>query len=182
MYRKIHFVVAIILLFLISCSQVKHEEIKTEKIDVKEIKARAEEISNSFISGDYQKFVDLTYPKLVELMGGRAKMISSIEQQMKEMKAQGFEFASSSVDVPKEVVASDSQFFSLVPYTLKMKTPQGVMRQESYLLAISDKDSIKWAFIDVTGLEESQLKMVVPDAIGRLTFPKKQPPVFEQNP
>jgi hypothetical protein len=179
MYKKIHFVVAVILFFLISCSQVKREEIKPEKIDVKEIKARAEETSNAFVSGDHQKVVDLTYPKLMEIMGGRAKMISFVEQQMKELKTQGFEFVSSSVDDPREVVASDSQFFSIVPYTLKMKTPRGVMTQQSYLLAISNKDTIKWSFIDVTGLEESQVKMVVPDALGKVTFPKKQPPVFE---
>jgi hypothetical protein len=182
MYKKIHFAVAIIFFFLISCSQVKREEIKPEGIDVKEIKARAEETSNAFVSGDHQKVVDLTYPKLVELMGGKAKMLSYVEQQMKEMNTQGFEFVSSSVHDPKEVVASDSQFFSIVPYTLKMKTPRGLMTQESYMLAISNKDSIKWSFIDVTGLEEAQLKMVVPDALGKVTFPKKQPPVFDQNP
>jgi hypothetical protein len=161
---------------------VRHGEIKTEGLKVEEIKAKAEESSSSFISGDYQKMVDLTYPKVVELMGGREKMISSVEQQMKEMKAQGVEFTSTSVEVPKEVVAADSQFFAIVPYTLKMKTSEGILTQQSYLLAISNKDSIKWTFIDVTGVDEAQLKTIVPGVIGRLTFPKKQPPVFERKP
>jgi type III secretory pathway component EscV len=182
MSKKIHFAVTVILLSLISCAQVRHEEIKTEALNVEEIKAKAEESSRSFISGDYQKMVDLTYPKLVELMGGRAKMISSVEQQMKEMKAQGVEFTSTDVEVPKEVVSTDSQLFAIVPYTLKMKTAEGIITQQSYLLAISNKDSIKWTFIDVTGIDEAQLKILVPSVIGRLTFPKKQPPVFERNP
>ena len=179
MHKKICLVVGIILLSSISCAQVKNEVIKPEEIKVEEIKAKAEETTNAFINGDYQKFLDLTYPKLVELMGGRAKMISSVEQQMKEMKAQGVEFTSASFGVPKEIVPAGSQLFAIVPYTLKLKTSGGVLTQQSYLLAISDKDNIKWTFIDVTNLDESKLKMVVPGAIGKITFPKKQPPVIE---
>ena len=179
MSKKIHFVVTIILLSLISCAQVKQEEIKIDDLKLKEIKARAEESLNSFVSGDYQKVTDLTYPKVVEMMGGREKMISSVEQQMKDMKAQGFELISVSVSVPKEVVAGGSQLFALVPYNLKLKTPKGVLNQQSYLLAISNKDDVKWTFIDVTDFDEAQLKTVVPGVIGKLTFPKKQPPVIE---
>jgi type III secretory pathway component EscV len=182
MSEKIPFVAVIVLLSLISCAQVKQGERKTEGPKVEEIKAKAEETLNSFLVGDHQKYIDLTYPKLVELMGGREKMISSVEQQMKEMKAQGFEPISTSVDVPKEIVQADSQNFAIVPYTLKLKTPQGIVTQQSYMLAISNKDNVKWTFIDVTDLNESQLKAVVPSAVGKLTFPKKQMPVIERNP
>jgi hypothetical protein len=174
--------IAILIFSFTSCAQVKRGELKAEDVKVEEIKARAEEASNAFIKGDYQKFVDLTYPKLVELMGGREKMISLTEGQMREMKAQGVEFMSTTVDVPREVVPAGPQVFSIVPYTLKMKTPEGVITQQSYLLAISNSDSIKWTFIDVTGLNDAQLKAVVPGAVGRVTFPAKQPPVFERNP
>lgn len=109
-------------------------------------------------------------------------MISSVEQQVKEMKAQGVEFTSMSVEVPKEVVEADSQPFAIVPYNLKMKTAEATITQQSYLLGISNKDNIKWTFIDVTSVDEAQLKTIVPSVIGRLTFPKKQPPVIERNP
>jgi type III secretory pathway component EscV len=179
MSKKIYVVVTIILLSLIACGQVKQEEIKTEDPKLNEIKTRAEESMNAFVSGDYQKVTDLTYPKVVEMMGGKEKMISAVEQQMKAMKAQGVELNSVSVGVPKEVVEADSQLFAIVPYALKLKTPKGVLNQQSYLLAISNKDNVKWTFIDVTDLDEGQLKTVVPGVIGKLTFPKKQPPVLE---
>ena len=89
MSKTVCLVGSIILLFSISCA-------KTDRpgLGIEEIKARAEESSNACLKGDYQKCVDLTYPKLVELMGGRTKMISVMEQQWKEIKAQGFEFTS----------------------------------------------------------------------------------------
>ena len=179
---KIHFIACLILLSLVSCARVKQGEVKTEELKVQEIKARAEETLNSFLTGDYQKQIDLTYPKLVELMGGREKMISTVKEQMAGMKGQGFDPISTSVEVPKEIVPADSQLFAIVPYTLKIKTPKGVLTQQSYMLAISDKDNVRWTFIDVTGLDETQLKAVVPGAVGKLTFPQKQPPVLEQNP
>jgi hypothetical protein len=182
MYKKICLVVGLILLSSISCTQTRREEIKVEGVKTEEIKARAEESLNSFLSGDYQKLVDSTYPKLVELMGGRARMASLVEQQMKEMKGQGVEVISISADVPKEVVPVESQIFAIVPYTLKMKTPEGVLTQQSYLLAVSNKDSINWTFIDVTQINESQLKELIPTTVGKLTLPEKQPPVFEKKP
>jgi hypothetical protein len=182
MDKRICLVVSLILLSSISCTQTRREDVKVEEIKVEEIKARAEESMNAFSSGDYQKMIDLTYPKLVELMGGREKMVSTMEQQMKGMKEQGAEVISTSIGVPQEVVPVESQFFSIVPYTLRIKIPNGVLNQQSYLLAISNKDSIKWTFIDVTQINESQLKMVVPSAVGKVTFPEKQPPVFEENP
>ncbi len=42
------------------------------------VKKKAQEVGESVIKGDYSKVVDLTYPKLVELMGGRDKMIDSM--------------------------------------------------------------------------------------------------------
>lgn len=172
MYKKICLMISVLLLSSISFAQTKHEEIK----------ARAEESVTALTSGDYQKFVDLTYPKLVEILGGRARMISSLETQMKEMKAHGFEISSASVDLPKEVVPVGHQLFAIVPYTLKMKAPGGVLTQQSYMLGISSRGSVKWMFIDVTNIDESKLKILLPSAVGKLALPKKQPPAFERNP
>jgi hypothetical protein len=182
MHKKICIIVSLILLSSLSCTQAKREEVKAEEIKVEEIRAKAEESLNAFIGGDYQKLADLTYPKLVELMGGKAKMIAVSEQQMKAMKAQGVEIDSVSISVPKEVVPIESQYFAFVPYTLKMKTPKGVLTQQSHMLAISNKDNLNWTFLDVTQVNESQLKTLVPNVVGKLTFPEKQQPVFEQNP
>lgn len=182
MHKRICLVVSLILLSAISCAQLRREEVKVEEIKVEELKAKVQESLNAFSSGDYEKLADLTYPKLVELMGGKAKMAAVTEQQMKEMKDQGVEIVSTTIGVPQEVVPIGSQFFVIVPYTLKMKGPDVVLTQQSYLLAISNKDSIKWTFLDVSQMNESQLKMLLPDAVGKLKLPEKQPPVIEQNP
>lgn len=179
MNKKICLVVGLILLSSISCTQTKRAEIKVEDVKIEEVKTKAEESLNAFSGGDYQKLADTSYPKLVELMGGKEKMASLVEQQMKEMNKQGIEIISATVGTPKEVVPIDSQFFVVVPYTLKLKTPKGALTQQSYLLAISNRDSIGWKFIDVTQIDESQLKVLIPNAVGKLTLPEKQPPVLE---
>jgi len=51
--------------------------------------AQAQEMSDAFARKDYQRFVDLTYPKVIEMAGGRDKMLSSMTQQIKEMEADG---------------------------------------------------------------------------------------------
>ncbi|HWT03834.1 MAG TPA: hypothetical protein VN256_26535 [Pyrinomonadaceae bacterium] len=183
MRRKILILaVSLIPLFSISCARAKQGEIKAGDVKVEEIKARAEEAGGAFSGGDYQKFADLTYPKLVELMGGREAMIATLERSSKEVKAQGFEFMSMSVDSPKGAVPGETQIFAIVPYTLRMKSGEGVVRQQSYPLAISNKDKVNWTFIDVTNFDESKSKVALPEAAGWLTLPGKQAPVFERNP
>lgn len=172
MNKKICLAISILLLSSVSFAQTELERVK----------ARAEENVTALVSGNYPKFVDTTYPKLVEMLGGRAKMISSLEKQMGEMKAQGFEILSADVESPKEVVAVGQQDFVIIPYMLKLKAPGGVFKQQSYMLGISDKGKSQWTLVDVTNIDEAMLKILLPETVGKLTFPKKQPPVFERTP
>ena len=144
------------------------------------IKAKAEETSNALVQGDYGKMADLTHPKLVEQVGGRAKMISMIELGMKEMKAQGIEFKSATVEAPSAVVKEGGHLFSVVPFTLKMSVPGGAMSQKSYLIASSADGGKQWHFVDGSGVDDEKLKLMYGSVPLKLKLPAKVPPVIER--
>src|SRR5437879_3280163 len=50
---------------------------------------QAKEVSDALARKDYTRFMDLTYGKVIELLGGREKMIAMMGQQLKEMEAEG---------------------------------------------------------------------------------------------
>src|SRR5689334_13342092 len=50
------------------------------------VKKKAQEVGEALKKDDYAKVVDLTYPKVVEVIGGREKMIGALTDGMKQLK------------------------------------------------------------------------------------------------
>lgn len=152
------------------------------KSQQEEIKARAEESGKAMLARDFGKLADLTYPKVVELMGGRAKMVAYLVRETSKMQSEGFEFLSVNIGQPGAVVKGGDKLFSLVPMTMKMKVPGGTLTGESYLLGIAGSDGRVWTFISGADMDETKLKAIVPEAVGRITLPTSKPPVFKKTP
>jgi hypothetical protein len=114
------------------------------------IKAQAQEIHDAMSKDDFTKIADLTYPALVKEMGGREKMIAVMEAGIKKMKAGGFGYIPSTVEEPSEIVKGGDELFVIVPYELKMKIPDGTMRQKTYLIGISGDEGKSWTFLSGT--------------------------------
>src|SRR5690349_17467306 len=66
------------------------------------VKQKAGEVGQAFLSGDYGKVADLTYPKIVEQLGGREKMVATTDAEMKKLKAKGISFKSYAAKDPGE--------------------------------------------------------------------------------
>lgn len=54
-------------------------------------KSKANEVAQATVKGEFGKIVDFTYPKVVEHMGGRKKMINVMETYYKQIKERGYE-------------------------------------------------------------------------------------------
>jgi hypothetical protein len=72
------------LLAVAVCAQLASADSQTQRIRI-----LAAENSAALTSGNYARLVDLTYPKLVEMLGGRDKMIEVLRSGAEDMKAQG---------------------------------------------------------------------------------------------
>lgn len=168
MNRMIGVLVSVLVLSSISFAQPELDDIK----------AKAEECTNAFFRGENEKFLDLTFPKLIDLFGGRTDMISFLEKTRNDMRSGGFEAISATFESPKEIVPIGTQLFAVVPYTWKMKVPGGTMTQRTFLFGISNRDNVKWTFVSVPDGDDALLNLLLPDVVGKITLPKKQPPVF----
>ena len=155
---------------------------QTSKSDLEEVKASAEESGRAFMSGDFATLADYTYPKIVQKAGGRAKMIAFLEAGKKQMESEGFEPLSYTVGEPKEIVRVGIKLFAIVPMTLKAKYRGGVLTQRSYMLGVSAERVRVWTFIDGSSLDESKLRALVPEAVGRIKLPNQEAPTFERTP
>jgi hypothetical protein len=147
--------------------------------DLKKIQSLGQQCVMATIEGDFNRLVDLTYPKLVERFGGKEKMVAMMEKGSKEMK---LELLPTTVNAPTEVLKIGTQKFVILTYQLKLKVPEGILKKNSFLIGVLDRPEDSWTFVDGTNLDPAKAKMIFPDAGDKLPLPSPANPVFEKTP
>jgi hypothetical protein len=150
--------------------------------DLKAIQKLGQQCVTATIAGDANRLVDLTYPKVVEMMGGRNKMIAFLEKDFKEAKQKGYGLLPTELNPPTEVLRIGRQRFVILTYQMKMKVPGGILKQDSTLIGIVDKPGDAWTFVSGNVLDEAKIKFMFPAAADKLKLPARSEPVFEKAP
>jgi hypothetical protein len=142
---------------------------------------QAKEMNDAFARRDYERFADLTYPKVVEMAGGRDQMLKGIPQQLKEMEAEGVVILSSTSGSPTQFVHDSGSIYAVLPATLKAKAKDGVFESEGSLVGISSDGGTNWTFIDASGKDHRELKTILGNVVDRLNLPPDKRPVKISN-
>jgi hypothetical protein len=143
------------------------------------VKENVQTLNDSLAKGDFAKVVDLTHPKIVELLGGRENSIATMEKGMKEMNAQGIEVKSVKVGDPSDVVKQGDELYLYVPFELTMKLPNGKVTIPSYVIGLSTDQGKSWTYVDANGGEN--IKKILPNLPSTLKLPEKKKPVMEKD-
>jgi hypothetical protein len=158
---------------LVACAAGRADDADVRKA----ARAKAEEFQSALIKGDYEKFADLSHPKVIAGSGGRKKMIETTAAEMKAMKAGGTEFKAAKMGDASEPVAAGETLYVCVPFTLEIANANGLVGVKSALLGVSADGGKTWLFVDAFAGRES-LKKSFPDLPEKLEFPKKEPPTL----
>ena len=176
MKHRISFILTAVML----CGQLASADPQTERI-----RKLAAENSAALTSGNYPHLIELTYPKVVEMIGGRDKMIETLRRGSEDMKAHGSAILGAEVSEPKEVVTAGDKQFAIVPMTVRVQVPDGTLRSKGFLIAVSEDRGKTWTFIDGAGLvrepgkEKEKLAQILPDFPSQLSLPAREQPVLE---
>ena len=155
----------------------------THAPDYPNLKKHAQASADAFLARDYQKFLTFIYPRLVELVGGPDAMIDMVKGGMREIEAKGLKTLSYTIGEPGPPTQIAKGLFAIVPTKMRMQTPLGVMADESFMIGISRDGGENWTFLSGEGTtNEAQLRMILPEVVGKLKFPEKKTPYVEANP
>jgi hypothetical protein len=143
------------------------------------LKKKVEEINNALVKEEFGKVADLTHPKVVELMGGRDKMVAAMASGIKQMKSSGHTFAGVKVEAPSEPVSAGSDLFAVVPFLMEIKIPGGKLTQRSFVIGVSGDAGKSWTFVN-GDIDAKTIRRVLPNLPEKLKLPEKQKPVFEK--
>ena len=163
-------------------STEKVEDVSAQ-VDKSRVKKQAQEMTDAFIAGDFEKVADLTYPDLVSLVGGKDKMVAGLKKQTGGWGAQGFKILAMAVEEPKRIVKWRNYLLTVVPVKMRMKMPDGVYVQQTSYIGASRDGGRSWTFVD--GAADKQkfqvLFAMTPSAIGELELLPETPPVRESD-
>ncbi len=140
----------------------------------------AQAAGDATVQGDYQALADLTHPKILELMGGRDKMIELLTGQMAKFKEEGFLMESLTISGPGGIEKQEANLYAVVPTTLKMTIPGGTLTSNSYLIGVSADDGKTWTYIDGSPGAET-IRGIFPELPQSLELPEKTPPKIERD-
>jgi hypothetical protein len=148
------------------------------KVDTAKASELAEQVKKSVMDGDYAKMADLTHPKIIEVMGGKDKMVAATKAVMDQMKAQQIEIKSYTIDKPGAPVVDDKAAYVILPTKMEMAAPKTKVVSESYLLGTSTDGGKTWTFVDGTGLAQGPVRdAILPNLPKDLKLPDPKPPM-----
>ncbi len=157
----------IILLFISSLSFAQTEN---EKLN-----SQLEEMKKFFLAGDYESFANYTYPKVIEMMGGKSNMVQATKQGMNKMKNDGFSFTDLNFKSPSEFLKKGNELQCSLTQVIVMETPRGKIESEYTLIGISNDNGQNWTFIDTSGKDKETMLKYFPNLHNEIIIkPKKQ--------
>ena len=83
-------------------NQQPRRETSSNAVSNERIKQQAQELCDAMINANFEKAVELTYPKLIELMGGRAKYIAAVRGAMSQTQSEQFRIESVTAGEPRD--------------------------------------------------------------------------------
>ncbi len=146
-------------------------------------KAQANQLNDAVLSGDYDKAADLTYPRLIQLIGGRAKYLAMLKGGMDETQSDSFRIISTVSDDPTDIIEVGSDIYAILPTTMKIKVAEGVLVGQSTLIGVSNDRGEHWTFINAgKGFNHERLKILFLAVADRLKVPEQKRPVLQRAP
>ena len=156
----------------------------SEAVRNQRIKEQAQEIADAMVRRDYPRLLDRTYPRVLELMGGRDVALAAIEREAKQFQTKDTGLVGVTVGEPREFVQVEKEGFAIVPTTMTIKVPEGTLVGEAFLLGISSDGGHNWTFVssDAGAANPKMLQSLFPAAADKLRIPEVKQPVLHRKP
>lgn len=165
---------AMLLLFSTSFAQTQ----QTDSLHIINVEKQGSIMAKLFLANDYEGFVEYTYQPLIDLVGGKEKVIQIIEQAVDKIAIDGFYITNCSVEKPKNIIRHKNDLQCTIIQNLEMKTSTGRLVSTSTLIGISNDNGENWTFIETSGKNLKTLQSTFKDLSDNLVIPIETKPTF----
>lgn len=122
--------------------------------------------------GEARTVVNLTHPKVHELVGGREKMLSVLTDAFQSAKIAGHKLDQVVIGQPSAIGRDGEQVFLFVPYIGVSSNKERSTTIEAFYLGISADAGDTWRFVDGSRMDQQNIKLFIPSYSGTPPFPR----------
>ncbi len=146
------------------------------------ILTQADAMGKAFISKDYVSFIKYSHPTVVQMMGGRQKMLDETIKSFEEFEKEGVVFVSVSFGAPSKVLEFEGEMQCTFTEMIEMRIPGGKLTAYTNVIALSKDNGASWYFIDCSENNIANMRQLIPSLSPDLVLPEPIGPVFEEDP
>ena len=152
-------ILAVVALATVVRGQAKEDVGDKERAAVKK---HAQDSMNAYTKGEHARFADLVCPEVLELVGGRDKLIALMKKVDDAMKANAVTYGPVTVGDPGKFARMGKTLVTTIPFTVEYAGPGVKRKDESYLIGFSTDQGKTWKFADGRKLTRDNVKDVFP--------------------
>ncbi|MCE2596888.1 hypothetical protein K6Y31_19115 [Motilimonas cestriensis] len=138
-----------------------------------QVSQRANILSSATLSEDYEQVIALSYPAMVNKIGGPSMAAKIAYEAVRLLNEEGVVISDLTIGKPLEYFAAKDKELIVLSTHLELKSEQGKVNTDSYLFAIRE-DNSDWMFIDSNALKDvAELKVYFPELPEDYSLPQK---------
>ena len=141
----------------------------------------AKEFNDAFLSGDFEKYIDLTIPSVIEVAGGKEVMVTNAKASYEMTTKSGITFESIDPLKPSKFMFAGRDLQSILPQIIITKIGETKVSQKVYFLASSSDEGKTWTFLNLEPYDAASIKTYVPSYTGDIEIPVAHQPELIKN-
>lgn len=136
----------------------------------------AKEFNEAFLKGDFDKYVDMTIPSVIEVAGGKEVMVTNARASYEMTTKSGLAYESIEPLKPSKFMFAGRDLQSILPQTIITKIGKTKISQKVYFLASSSDEGKTWTFLNLEPYDTASIKTYVPSYTGDIEIPVADQP------
>ena len=140
----------------------------------------AKEFNAAFLKGDFDAYVDMTIPSVIEVAGGKEVMVTNAKASYEMTTKSGLAYESIEPLKPSKFMFAGRDLQSILPQRIITKIGKTKISQKVYFLASSSDEGKTWTFLNLEPYDTESIKTYVPGYTGDVEIPvAEQPELIE---
>jgi hypothetical protein len=135
------------------------------------LEAQAKAFGDAFVRKDNERLMELTYPKLIEIVGGKENLINEVTWTEKQLQVDGVQMLSWRPTDVTQVLKDSGALYAVVPMTARIKVREELFDWYLCLVGISSDQGQHWTFVPA----KCGLRDIFPQVVDKLNLcPERQ--------
>lgn len=144
----------------------------------KKVGELAQRMMEATMNRDYKTVLDFTHPKIIEMMGGKAKALEITTREMDKVNESGG-IEKCDIQSVSEIVKVGNQLQCVISHQMIMRIEGTRYRVKGGTIGVSEDKGKNWIFLNVNSNDPNSIRQFIPKFSKKLKLPEKSMEIID---